>query len=96
MKKRRSFKDEFRLKVVLDALSERYTTAELVQKYQVHGNMINKWKKEFLQNAIRAFDRKGSIRQEDWETEKMALYAKIGQLEMEKDFLKKASSALQR
>jgi hypothetical protein len=45
---RRRFSSEFKLKVVLDALKERQSLAELSQKYEVSQVMISRWKSEFL------------------------------------------------
>jgi transposase len=45
---RRRFSSEFKLKVVLDALNERQSLAELSQKYEVSQVMISRWKSEFL------------------------------------------------
>jgi len=46
--KRRKFTSKFKTKVVLEALKERQSLAELAQKYQLHPNQISTWKKEFL------------------------------------------------
>ena len=49
--------------------------------------MISRWKKEFLDRAPELFDKPGQEKKGEVDTEK--LYAKIGQLEMEREFLKK-------
>jgi transposase len=95
-KQKRKFSAAFKLKVVLDALSERSTIAELGLKYQLHSNLINNWKREFLSKAYLVFEGKHAPGSSDSEAEKQRLYAKIGELEMENDFLRKASSMLQR
>jgi len=51
--------------------------------------MISKWKQEFLEKSSGVFDQKGHNK--ETEDEKMRLYAKIGQLELERDWLKKIS-----
>ena len=43
--KRRKFTSKFKTKVVLEALSGRYTVQELARKYELHANQISKWKK---------------------------------------------------
>jgi len=53
--------------------------------------MISKWKKEFMENASAAFEEKQSS-EKGVDPEK--LYAKIGQLEIENDFLKKTARKL--
>ena len=86
---RRKFTAEFKTKVVLEALKERSTIEQLAKKYELHPTQINAWKKEFLGKASAVFNDKGSAdeRQQEADTEK--LYAQIGQLKVENDFLKK-------
>ncbi|MFA5817043.1 MAG: IS3 family transposase [Bacteroidales bacterium] len=77
----------FKAKVEIEALQERETLSELATKYGVHPNQITRWKKEFLEWAPELFERKRNEKEEGPDIEK--LYAKIGQLEMERDFVKK-------
>lgn len=93
-KQRRKFSNDFKSKVVLDTLQERLTISELAQKYEVHPSQITVWKKEFLSKAPLVFEQQDVQAGQEIAVEK--LYIKIGQLEMENDFLKKASSALNR
>ena len=50
-KKRRRFSTQFKLKVILEALSERQSVSELAQKHNLHPNQISKWKSDFIENA---------------------------------------------
>ncbi len=85
--KRQKHSAAFKAKVAIEALQERETLAELSHKYGLHPNQITRWKKEFLDRAPQLFER---ARPEDnHEQEREQLYAKIGQLEMERDYLKK-------
>ena len=85
---KRKFTSEFKLKVILDVLSEKQTLSELSQKYELHANQISLWKQDFLSKALIAMKSKlEKPLQEDHE--KKELYSKIGQLQMEVDFLKK-------
>lgn len=77
----------FKAKVAIEALQERESIHELASKYGIHPNMISRWKKEFLERAPDLFDKPGQEKKDGADLEK--LYAKIGQLEMERDFLKK-------
>lgn len=87
-KQRRKFSSEFKLSVVLEALKERSTLSELSQKYELHPNQISAWKQDFLNKARQVFSSKSSTESAtDGEQDK--LYAKIGQLQMEVEFLKK-------
>ena len=83
---RRKFSASFKTKVALEAIKERQTTQELAAKFEVHSTQITKWKREFLKNASAAFETKSRTDNDDLEKEK--LYGKIGQLQVENDFLK--------
>ena len=56
---RRKFSSEFKTKVVLAALKETHTIAELAVKYELHPAQIIGWKKQFLDNADSIFNEKG-------------------------------------
>ncbi|GEO07496.1 transposase [Adhaeribacter aerolatus] len=90
MKKvRRKFTAAFKAQVALEALKERQTLAALAEKFQLHPNQISQWKQEFMENSQLVFA--GAVGKEKEEQVNLeALYAKIGQLEMERDFLKKS------
>ena len=62
------------------------TLQELSSKHSIHSNQITTWKKEFLANASSSFE-KGKDK-ETFDKEKEGLYSKIGQLQVEVDFLK--------
>ena len=83
---RRKFSASFKAKVALDAIKEQMTLQELASKYEVHPTQIATWKREFLENASVAFESKTKSNQEDQEKEK--LFSKIGQLQVENDFLR--------
>lgn len=88
-KSRRKFGPDFKAKVSLEAIRERHTVEELARKYELHPTQINTWKREFLSKAAAVFSGPDpeAEAQKDADTDK--LYAKIGQLEMENDWLKK-------
>lgn len=85
--KRQKHSGAFKAKVAIEALQERESLSELSKKYGIHPTMISRWKKEFLERAPELFEKASSEKKEDTDLEK--LYAKIGQLEMEKEYLKK-------
>jgi transposase len=90
MNKRKKHSNEFKTKVVLEALKERLTLSELVGKYELHPNQISIWKKQFLDKAGSVFGSPNpNTSGSDSEKEKERLYGKIGQLQVEVDFLKK-------
>lgn len=87
-KTRRKFTSEFKSKVALEALKERYSLSELAERFELHPNQISQWKQEFLEKSKGVFDKKGNKAKEE-EVDLDKLYAKIGKLEVERDFLKK-------
>ncbi len=86
-KTRRKFSGVFKAKVTIEALKERESMAELSKRFEVHPNMISKWKQEFVKRLSELFDKKSDA---EAEVDPEKLYAKIGQLEIENDFLKKS------
>jgi len=92
-KKRRNFSSEFKSKVAIEALKERYSLSELAERFELHPNQISQWKQEFLEKSSSVFDKKKDKSAEK-EVDLDKLYAKIGKLEVERDFLKKSLNKL--
>lgn len=90
---RRKFSADFKAKVALEAIKNQRTLAELSQQFEVNSVTISKWKAEFLANMAAVFGGQTSpVESESPELEK--LYAQIGQLKVENDFLKKSAKKL--
>lgn len=89
---RRKHTSKFKFKVVLEALSERFTIQELGRKYEIHPAQITTWKTQFLKNGEGVFDNKAKDPKTESEEMEERLLKTIGQLKVENDFLKKASS----
>ena len=88
---RKKISADFKLKVVLEALKEKQTLSELSQKYEVAGSQISTWKAEFLARAGGVFGVSKAKEKTD-DREKEQLFATIGRLQHENDFLKKKLS----
>jgi transposase-like protein len=86
-KERRKFTSAFKAKVAIEAIKEDKTIQELASKHQVYPSQITTWKKEFLDNASMVFESKRH--EEKDESKDKILYSKIGELQIEIDFLKK-------
>lgn len=86
------FTAEFKVQVALAAISNQMTVSEIVEKYKVSKTMVYQWKDEFLSNASKVFESDRATRQQEKQIDN--LHRKIGELEMELDFAKRASRAL--
>jgi transposase-like protein len=88
---RRVFGKDFKAKVVLEALKEKETLEVLAKKYELLPTQISLWKAEAIKNISAVFNQeKMVVKKEEIPTEK--LFARIGQLTLENDFLKKKLS----
>ena len=88
---RRKHTAKFKFKVVLEALSERYTIQELGRKYEIHPAQITNWKSQFLKNGEEIFSKNVKDTKTEAQEKEEQLLKTIGQLKVENDFLKKAS-----
>jgi transposase len=87
-KTRRTFGKDFKSKVVLEALKEKDTIEVLAKKHELLPNQISLWKAEAIRNISSVFSiEKTQAPKNAISTER--LYAEIGLLKMENDFLKK-------
>lgn len=89
MAQRRQFSADFKAKVALEALRGELTLAEIAKKHNIHPNMITGWKRQLSEQAASLFVRGRSDQGQASEAQLKELHAKIGQLTIEQDFLKK-------
>ena len=86
--KRKPHGAEFKARVAMAALSGEKTLAELSGEFGVHATMISAWKQELVKRAGELFERcnKAAVAED---AQKMIddLHRKIGQLQVERDFL---------
>lgn len=86
---RRKFSKDFKAKVVLEALKEQQTIESLAKKHELQPKQISVWKGIALSNLGLVFSKENSNEKEKQEVDVEKLYAQIGQLKVENDFLKK-------
>ncbi|MBW6460062.1 MAG: transposase, partial [Bacteroidales bacterium] len=53
--KRKKHTAGFKAQLAIEALRERETMAELSKRFEVHPNMISKWKQEFVTRSAEIF-----------------------------------------
>ncbi len=86
---RRNHSPAFKAKVALSALKGDRTMRELATQFDVHPNQIKQWKDQLLGGVTSVFDEKPKASKAS-EIDVKSLYAKIGQLTLENDFLEGA------
>jgi transposase-like protein len=87
---RKTFTSEFKSKVAIEALKGHKTVNELACEFDVHPAQISLWKKQLVESSKSAFnDKKQQANQRSLEEEREQLYAQIGKLKVELDWLKK-------
>jgi len=89
--KRKIFTGTQKAKIALEAVKGIKTINEIAQDNSVHPTQVSQWKKELLDNAGSLFEGKRGPKPTNAQSDPDRLYAKIGQLNMELDWLKKKS-----
>lgn len=92
MAQRKRHTPEFKRKVVLEVLREELTAAQIAAKYEVHPVQISQWKKEALEHLEGCFKGPKKKAASEDEPSREQLYAQVGQLKVELDWLKKKSA----
>jgi len=90
MHKRKNYAPNFKAKVAVVAIKGDATVVELAQRYQVHPNLITKWKRQALKSLPDVFSGGQERRDASFDAQVQTLHAKIGELAVERDFLAKA------
>ena len=89
MATRKRYDSRFKACVVLEALKNQRTIAEIASEYGVHANQITKWKRQVLDGLPDIFSTRRERDQRDNEVLQSELYRQIGQLKVELDWMKK-------
>lgn len=78
---------EFKARVALEATKDIKTLNELASQYGVHAGQISQWKKQLLENVTGIFSTQKKT--EDHTKKFDELYRQIGEVTVERDWLKK-------
>jgi transposase-like protein len=91
-RKRTRHSAEFKAKVALEAAKDINTLNELATKYGVHPAQISQWKKQLLDGLSGIFT---TQKKKTDDTQKLdVLYRQIGEVTVERDWLKKKLTSL--
>ena len=93
-KSRRKFSAEFKAQVGLEALKGVEPVHTIAAKHEVHPVQVSQWKKEVLERLHEVFATKAPPSVAEAAQREAQLFQKIGQLEMELEWLKKKSAQL--
>lgn len=97
MAKNKKWSSAAKFEIALQAIKGETTLNELCKKYEVSPGQVHGWKKQLLAQGAQLFnkvDNTAKIVVEHEQTQRI-LFEKIGQLTMERDFLKKCWGKLQ-
>jgi putative transposase len=92
-RKRRVLGAALKAKVALAAVRGDRTTAQLASQFGVHTSQVTAWKKQLLEGAAELFA-DGRRRRAEAAVDEQELYAQIGRLQMEVEWLQKKSVEL--
>jgi len=92
--RRKRYSGEFKSRVALETIRGEQTLAELASKHGVHQTMIAQWKRQAIEGMASIFSGKAAPEATASPADVERLHAKIGQLLVERDFLRDASVRL--
>ena len=90
-KHRMQFSAALKAKIAVEAIKGQRTIQEIGSSYAVHPNQVTKWKKQLLDFSPEAFSASRLRSDQIDEHLKTELYAEIGRLKVELDWLQKKS-----
>ncbi len=97
MSQRKKWSAAQKFEIALTAIKGETTINEICKRYAVAPAQVHAWKKQLLEQGAELFGKtaQSTSTATDNEREKSALYEKIGQLTVERDFLKKVWNKFQ-
>lgn len=97
-KKRKQYTAEFKAKVVQEMLKEEKTVGQLAAEYEVHSNLLYRWRDQALAGLPDVFRDDAALeaaeKEAEWQKERESLYAEIGRLTTQVRWLEKKSRGL--
>lgn len=96
MAKNKKWSSSAKFEIALQAIKNETTLNDICKKHDVSPSQVHAWKKQLLDQGSQLFDKlnKSVKVAAEHEEERRTLYEKIGELAVERDFLKKCWSKL--
>jgi len=98
MSRKKKWSSSTKFEIALLAIKGDMTINELCKKYEVAPCQVHAWKKQLLEQGANLFaknEKAAKNTASELENKQSKLYEKIGQLTVERDFLKKSWSKFQ-
>ena len=94
---RRQFTAEYKAKIVLEILREESSVSEIGQREKINPKQLQNWKAEFIEKSSRVFEgtrleKEAEKKIEEVMERERELMAKIGELLIENEWMKKKSA----
>ena len=91
---KRQYTPEYKAKIELEMLREETSVGEIANREKINKNQLQNWKKEFIENSSRVFaqnklEKEAERKIRGLEEKEREYQAKVGQLVIEVDWLKK-------
>ncbi len=86
---KKTFTAEFKAKVAIEAVKGNKTINELASEFEIHPSQVQSWKKMLIDGCNDLFSGKKGKAEESVMQERDRLYAQVGRLAVELDWLKK-------
>lgn len=91
-RKAKHYTAQEKARVAMEAIKGDLTMAQISSQYGVHATQINRWKKEAVEGMVTGFSDKTKAVDTSQNELVCQLYQQIGQLTVERDWLKKKSA----
>jgi transposase len=88
---RKKIEDALKAQIALEAIRGEKTIAEIASKYDVHPNMVSKYKQDLVVHAAIIFSKKEDDRVKQLEETRDELHRQIGEQKVALDWLKKSA-----
>ena len=91
---KKTFTADFKAKVAIEAVKGNKTTNELASEFGVHPRQIQDWRKQLVDGSKALFNGKKEKNEKSVHEERDKLYAQVGRLAVELEWLKKKTGHL--